>query len=147
MSEQNVLVSVVCLCYNQKPYVKEAIQSVLDQTYKNIQVIVVDDGSTDGSAAAIKEIVSSHPKVLFIELKENIGNCKAFNIGWRQSKGDFIVDLAADDVLHPERIEKQIDFFNQLDSSYGVVFTDAIYIDQKKINQVNPKRGCFSRSA
>lgn len=131
MSLKKPLVSVVCLCYNQARFVEEAINSVRSQTYDNIQLIVVDDASTDNSAAIIQQIVSKHPSIEYLLLPENVGNCAAFNRGLALAKGEFIIDLAADDVFMPERIERQVEFFSTLDASYGVVFTDAIYIDER----------------
>jgi glycosyltransferase involved in cell wall biosynthesis len=128
---QKPLVSVVCLCYNQAMFVGEAIQSVLDQTYPHIQLIVIDDASTDNSPAIISDTVSKHPSIEYLLLPENLGNCKAFNRGLLLAKGEFIIDLAADDVFMPERIERQVEFFSTLDASYGVVFTDAVYIDAR----------------
>lgn len=110
---------------------EEAIASVFSQTYRNIEVILADDGSTDGSAAVIKQLQQKYPALITIVSAENKGNCQAFNEAYRQSHGDFIIDLAADDVLMPYRIEKQINFFKGLDESHGVVFTDALYIDKK----------------
>ena len=125
------LVTVICLCYNQSRFVREAIQSVLDQTYSEIQLIVVDDASTDNSTAIINDLVVEHPSIETLFLKENYGNCRAFNHGLALAKGEFIIDLAADDVLMPERISQQINFFSTLDNSYGVVFTDATYINEE----------------
>jgi glycosyltransferase involved in cell wall biosynthesis len=126
----NPLVSIICLCYNHAHFIEEAIRSVLSQTYSNIQLIIVDDASTDDSATIIHKLIDQHPHVEVLFLKENLGNCKAFNQGLKLAKGDFIVDFATDDVMMPDRITKQVDFFKTLDSSYGVVFTDAIYIDE-----------------
>jgi glycosyltransferase involved in cell wall biosynthesis len=127
---QKPLVSVVCLCYNQARFVEEAINSVLAQTYANIQLIVVDDASTDNSAAIIREIASKHPTIEHLLLPENLGNCRAFNRALPLARGEFIIDLAADDVFMPDRIERQVEIFSSLDDSFGVVFTDAIYIDE-----------------
>lgn len=128
---QKPLVSVVCLCYNQASFVEEAITSVLTQTYPHIQLIVVDDASTDNSPVIIRSIVSKHPSIAYLLLPENLGNCRAFNRGLALAKGEFIIDLAADDVFMPERIERQVEFFSSLDASCGVVFTDALYIDEQ----------------
>ena len=125
------LVSVVCLCYNHERFVKEAITSVLDQTYSNIQVIVVDDCSRDESVSIIKRIISNHShKIQFLELKQNLGNCKAFNKGLGLVTGDFVIDFATDDVMLPDRIEKQLRFFEKQSENVGVVFTDADYINE-----------------
>jgi glycosyltransferase involved in cell wall biosynthesis len=123
------LVSVICLCYNHRRFIHEAVQSVLKQTYPHIELIIVDDASADDSIAVIHEILSNHPAIKFLSLKTNLGNCSAFNKGLALASGDFIIDFATDDVMLPDRIQKQIDFFSLLPTDYGVVFTDAIYID------------------
>ncbi len=124
------LVTVICLCYNHRQFVREAIASVLNQTYSPIEIIVVDDHSTDGSADEIRLFLKDHPSVEFLALSENIGNCRAFNEGWKIAKGDFVVDFATDDVMQPDRIAKQVHFFDT-HSDKGVVFTDAEYINEK----------------
>jgi glycosyltransferase involved in cell wall biosynthesis len=131
------LVTVICLCYNHERFVIDAIQSVLNQTYPSIELIVVDDASTDQSQRVIGDMIMLHPKITYIPLDENKGNCAAFNIGLRAAKGEFIVDLAADDVFLPERIDRQVRFFENHGREYGVVFTDATYIDASgsKLNQ------------
>jgi glycosyltransferase involved in cell wall biosynthesis len=123
------LVSVICLCYNQADYVREAIASVLDQTYDNIQMVVVDDASTDASVSVIEQFLKPFPHVTFLPLSQNIGNCKAFNHALVHARGEFIIDLAADDVLLPERVSKGVATFLTYDQSYGVNFTDAYWID------------------
>jgi len=131
MTEANTpLVSVICLCYNHSKYVVESIESVLAQTYENIELIVVDDASTDNSHAVIREFIESSPGISFIPLTKNVGNCRAFNIGWQASSGDYVIDLAADDLLLPERISLGIDCFLERGNDYGVHFGDARIIDK-----------------
>jgi glycosyltransferase involved in cell wall biosynthesis len=129
-SNSGPLVSVICLCYNHYKYVVEAIESVLSQTYTNIELIIVDDASTDGSKGVIQNFINNQPAVRFIPLAKNIGNCRAFNIGWQASSGDFIIDLAADDILLPERISTGVECFAKAGSQYGVHFGDAQIIDR-----------------
>jgi glycosyltransferase involved in cell wall biosynthesis len=124
------LVSVVCLSYNHENFVEEAIMSVKNQTYSNIELIIVDDHSTDESVKIIEEILPQLSGVRFIPLPANIGNCKAFNIGYSHVKGDYIIDLSADDVLMPERIAKGMKAFHEGDEKLGVNFTDAEIIDK-----------------
>jgi glycosyltransferase involved in cell wall biosynthesis len=130
---QTPLVSVICLCYNHARFVAETIQSVLAQTYKNIEIIVVDDASTDNSIAVIRDVISRSGRndIQFLPLPENIGNCAAFNQGLALAKGEYIIDLATDDYMVPERIARQVEFFLSLDESYGVVFSDAIYVNEE----------------
>jgi len=121
------LVSVICLCHNQLSYVREAIHSVWKQSYPEIELIVVDDGSTDGSKEMIRSLVKG-TEAGFIDIESPIGNCAAFNRGFFQSKGAYIIDLAADDALMPERILKGINTFIKSDA--GVTFCDVMNIDQ-----------------
>lgn len=123
------LVSVICLCHNHKAFVEEALKSVLQQTHTNVQLIVVDDASTDGSQKVISEFISQYPTIQFISLSQNVGSCKAFNIALASANGDFIIDLAADDVLLPERVEKGLDTFKKCGEDYGLQFSDAIIIN------------------
>lgn len=119
------LVTVICLCYNHARFVQEAIQSVLNQNYSNIQLIIVDDASSDTSVEAIKRMLAVHPTVEFLPLPANLGNCKAFNRGLELAKGEFLIDLAADDVLLPDRIETGVRELLAAGKAYGVHFSDA----------------------
>src|SRR5688572_3629948 len=123
------LVSIICVCHNHEHFITEALESVLKQTYSNLQIIIVDDASQDASVQRINKIVQHNTSIQLVALSQNIGLCKAFNRGLTLAKGDFIVDFATDDVMLPDRIQHQIDFFENLDDSYGVVFTDGCYID------------------
>jgi glycosyltransferase involved in cell wall biosynthesis len=125
------LVSVICLCYNHSSYVGEAIQSVFQQTYDEVELIVVDDGSTDGSPQEIRNLLDGLPNVEFLALEENQGNCKAFNQGLKLAQGKYVIDLAADDVLCPERIELGVKALEAVGESYAVHFTDAYFINKK----------------
>jgi len=117
------------LCYNHQKFVKQAIESVLHQTYDNVELIVVDDASNDGSRAVIKKASKIHGiKSIFNE--SNLGNCKSFNNGYRISKGKYLIDLAADDVLLPDRIQVGVKELEKKGNSYGVHFCDVELIDQ-----------------
>jgi glycosyltransferase involved in cell wall biosynthesis len=127
----NPLVSVICLCYNHERFVLEAIESVLNQTYSNIQLIVVDDYSEDGSIKIIQQLVERNPQITFLQLIKNSGNCAAFNQGLTLAKGQYIIDFATDDVMISDRIENQVNYFSKFDHQYGVVFTNADYINSE----------------
>ena len=124
------LVSVICLCHNHARFIRESIDSVLNQTYKPVEIIVVDDSSSDESREIIREIVRKHPIIQTIFTARNLGNCRAFNTGFSASEGKYIIDLAADDVLHPDRIRKGVELFEKVGDTFGVNFTDADYIDE-----------------
>ncbi len=113
------LVSVICLCYNHRRFVREAVESVLNQSYKNIQVIVADDASTDNSVEEIQSLKAPYPSIELLLLPKNLGNCKAFNEALKLAKGEFVIDFATDDVMMPDRIEKQVAFFGRLTPTVG----------------------------
>ena len=125
------LVTVICLCYNHSRFVREAIESVLNQKYSPIQIIVVDDASTDNSKEVIEQIVKQNPTIEFISLNKNLGNCKAFNRGLVLSKGEYLIDLAADDALLPTRIEEGVTALQHAGKEYGVNFSDAEIVNEK----------------
>jgi glycosyltransferase involved in cell wall biosynthesis len=126
----NPLVTVVCLCYNHKPFIRQAVESVVNQSYRPIQIIVADDASRDGSIEEIEKLSAEYPELECLLIAENIGNCRAFNRAYALAKGDYIIDFATDDIMLPDRITKQIQMFRSLDQSVGVVYTDATYIDE-----------------
>jgi glycosyltransferase involved in cell wall biosynthesis len=123
-------VSVICLCYNQAPYLQEALGSVWNQTYPDIQVIVVDDASTDNSGEVIKSLLKGKPDIPFIQNIENQGNCRSFNRALKLATGDYIIDFSLDDVMHADRVAAQVSFFETLDESFGVIYHNAEYINE-----------------
>jgi len=124
------LVTVMCLCYNQARFVAEAIQSVFNQTYNPIQLIVMDDGSTDRSAEIITQSLKDRSDVLFVRHSENVGYTKTLNEAISLAKGEWIIDLAADDVLLPNRLEEGIRLMTERGEKYGVHFSDAEMISE-----------------
>lgn len=125
------LVSIICLCYNHEQFVEEAILSALNQHYPKVEVIVVDDASTDNSRPVIDSICQNHSKVKKLYLDENVGNTKAFNMGYQLATGDYIIDFATDDVLMPDRLTKGLETFQQCGDNYDVNFCNAEEIDEK----------------
>ena len=104
------LVSVIIPCYNAEKYIVETIQSVISQTYENLEIIVINDGSTDRSVELIQTIIDPRCKLISVE---NGGVSKARNIGIKASKGDFIAFLDADDLYQKTNIEEKIVFLQQ----------------------------------
>lgn len=124
------LVSVICLSYNHARFIREALESVYQQDYQPVEIVVVDDHSTDGSQEIIEDLTRGRSDIQKIYLKENLGNCRAFNMGLGAVKGSFIIDLAADDVLMPDRVRMGVECLSGLGETYGVHFSDAEYIDK-----------------
>lgn len=103
------LVSVIIPTYNRKNTILASVNSVLNQTYKNIELIVVDDCSTDDTEKTVKSIDDS--RIKYIKLEKNSGACVARNKGIEISRGEFIAFNDSDDLWLPEKINSQLDFF------------------------------------
>jgi glycosyltransferase involved in cell wall biosynthesis len=112
------LVSVVIPCFNAERWITEAIDSCLRQTYSNVEVIVVDDGSTDGGP----RIVESYGDRVRLIRQSNAGGCVARNVGFAESNGVYIQFLDADDYIYPEKLARQIS--RMRDTECDVVFGD-----------------------
>jgi len=129
----NPLVSVIMPVYNAAEFLVEAIESILNQSYRNFEFLIVDDGSTDDSWKIIKKYQNKFPKLLkTFRLKKNInaaGN-GAVNAVLPEAKGEFIARMDADDVAHPQRLEKQVNFLLE-HPEIILVGTQAKVIDPK----------------
>src|SRR5690606_36538866 len=121
----------ICVCYNHEAFVKEAMESVFRQDYPHLEIIAIDDASTDQSATILEQLAAGNRPVTVLRNRENLGLCKSFNKALAIAKGEFIIDFATDDVMMPDRIRRQVEYFSNLDSTYGVVFTDALYVDER----------------
>ncbi len=106
------LVSVCIPVYNSQRWIKQTVESALNQTYDNIEIIMVDDGSTDKSWQILEEFKNFFPDKIKIFKQENKGACAARNKALRESKGDYIQWLDADDLLEKDKIEKQLKAIN-----------------------------------
>lgn len=103
-------VSIIVPCFNQAPYLGEALDSVLSQTYSNWECIIVDDGSTDETASVASRYTAMDQRFRFIQ-KENGGVASARNLGIQNSSGEFIVPLDGDDKLHSDYIRLAMEHF------------------------------------
>ena len=113
----NDLISVILPTYNSIKYLDNAIQSILNQTYKNFELLVINDGSTDGTTEYLKSQTDQRFKIYNLEV--NKGLVHALNLGLSEAKGQFIARMDSDDVSHPERFQKQLDLF-KLNPEIGI---------------------------
>jgi len=111
MIESSPFISVVMSVYNGEKYLAEAIESILNQTYKNFEFIIVNDGSRDKSIDIIKEYRTKDNRIVLID-RENKGLPYSLNEGISIAKGKYIARMDADDISLPERFEKQIEYMN-----------------------------------
>jgi len=145
-----MLVSVIIPAYNAQQFIAEALDSVFSQTYKNFEVIVINDGSTDGTQKLLERYKNKFGEQLIIINQSNQGQVIAKNNGLKVAKGEFIAFLDSDDKWAPEKLQLQLDLMSK-SSNIGLCYTEAILINEKgaKIGyrQVNDlyKGKCFER--
>jgi glycosyltransferase involved in cell wall biosynthesis len=128
----NPLVSILCLCYNQERFIKESLESIKAQTHKNFEIIICDDSSRDNSVEVIDGWIQNNPEILtkFVKHTENKGITKSLNEILNLSKGKYIQILALDDILMPDKFERQVAMLENAPANYTLVFSDANLIDQ-----------------
>ena len=115
----NPLVSVIIPVYNRENLIHRAIKSITDQTYKNLEIIVVNDGSTDNTEEKIKQIKDE--RIKYFKIKKNMGVSSARNKGIELSSGEIIALQDSDDESVPERIEKQLKLLLSSNREFGAV--------------------------
>ena len=114
-----------------------AIQSVLDQTYEDFELIVVDDGSTDNTEEVVKNF--GNDKIRYIRHEENKGAAAARNTGIRAARGEYIGFQDSDDEWLPVKLEKQIKVFETAPPEVGVVYTDMQRINERGSSSISVK--------
>ncbi len=110
-------VSIIIPCYNQASYVAEAIESALNQTHDNVEIVVINDASTDNSAEVIKPYANKYTNVIFLDEKVNRGVVGARNLAISRAGGGYILPLDADDGIDPTFAEKAVKI---LDSDFDI---------------------------
>jgi glycosyltransferase involved in cell wall biosynthesis len=128
----DVLVSVIMAAYNGERYIAESIQSALDQTFAGLEVIVIDDGSTDGTAAVVKAMAAKDPRVVYLH-QANGRQGKARNNGIRNARGDVIAFLDQDDLWVPHKLEVQL--AAMAERYADVVFSDGFLFREDAIHE------------
>jgi glycosyltransferase involved in cell wall biosynthesis len=124
MNENTPLISVVMITYQHEKYIAEATQSILDQTFENFELIIVNDGSTDRTEEIIKSFQDSRIKYIY---QENQGPSAAANNGILASSGKYIAVMSGDDVCYPQRLEIQYEYLQK--SGHKIVFSWVDFID------------------
>jgi len=129
-SKVNPLVSVVIPTYNRAGLLSRAVESVLNQTYPNFELIVMDDCSTDGTESVVKGFQDY--RIRYIRHKKNQGAPIARNNGIKAAKGEYIAFQDSDDEWLPTKLEKEVNAFNSAPSDLGVVYTSFWLVDNDK---------------
>ncbi len=128
MSE-NPLISVVCASYNHEKYIETFINSLINQTYSNWELIIVDDCSSDNNVSEIKKFVESDNRIHLFEQEFNQGPGAALNRAFSESKGEIIVDMASDDSLKNDYFEFVVNTFNTR-PEIGVIYSPLDVMDE-----------------
>lgn len=139
MHIRNPDVSVVIPVYNRESTIKKALRSVLNQTFEDFEVIVVDDGSIDNTQQVVSSIYD--PRIKYIRNEKNRGAPVARNRGIKYSRGKYVALLDSDDWWLPEKIEKQVKILDNESKKTGVVYTDLIYKNEDKSKYKILKKG------
>jgi len=111
-------VSVITPVYNAEEFLKETVDSVLNQTYTSFEHLLIDDCSTDNSAAIIKEFSKRDSRVKYLKLEENSGAAVARNTGLENAKGRYIAFIDSDDKWYPEKLKRQLSFMKKNDKAF-----------------------------
>lgn len=127
------LVSVLMTNYNRESTVKESVESVLNQTYRHLRMIVIDDGSDDRSMEILEEIRSRDDRLEIWHLDQNVHICRATNFGFSKVTGEYLARIDSDDVWYPEKLEKQLSFL-QNNPEYRICFSWIDLIDEYGCN-------------
>jgi glycosyltransferase involved in cell wall biosynthesis len=105
-----MLVTVLMSVYNAKSYLGDAIESILNQTYRDFEFIIIDDGSIDGSREIIQKYAMNDSRIIYVKNKTNIGLAKSLNKGVKLAKGEYIARQDADDFSATNRLEIQLNY-------------------------------------
>lgn len=119
-------VSIIIPIYNSEKYLKQCLESIINQTYKNIEIICINDGSTDNSEKIIKDYLKTNKNITYLK-QPNAGQSIARNKGLEKATGDFILFVDSDDFIEKNMVEKLIDPLTK-SSKIDLTFAIIIYI-------------------
>jgi len=135
MNNDTPLVSIIVSCYNHEAYIEECILSILNQTYDNIELIVIDDGSSDSSAKILEKLQQKH--AFYFERQANQGLTKTLNKAIKMAKGKYIAPLGSDDIILPNKTEIQVNYLEER-NDIAVVGGSILCIDRN--GELTPKQ-------
>jgi len=124
-------ISVIMSVYNDQGYLGESVESILNQTFKDFEFIIIDDGSKDKSVKIIKDYIKKDKRIFLIENKKNIGLTKSLNEGLKKARGKYIARMDVGDVSFPNRLKKQFKFLEE-NRDVFLNFTGVNFVDEDK---------------
>lgn len=158
---ENKKVSVILPTFNGAKFIDRAISSVLNQTFRNLEILVVDDGSSDNTFEVVLNFSKQDARVIYLKNEKNLGIQRSLNLALKSSKNEYIARIDDDDEwIDKEKLEKQINFLNE-NQDYFLVGTGTIVVDENRkelFRFLNPKtndeirrsllkRNCFTHSS
>lgn len=120
------LLSIIIPVYNAEKYIGTTLNSIYEQTYKNFEIILVDDCSSDNSAGIIKEEMNRHPEIVYHLQEKNMGAAVARNTALTIAKGRYVAFLDSDDIWKPEKTEKQLRLLEEKDGAFSFTAIEMI---------------------
>ena len=129
-------ISVIVPVYNVEQYLERCAESIINQTYKNVEIILVDDGSTDSSGRLCDELAKKDDRIMVVNTEKNMGVVKGRNHLIDLANGKYIAFLDADDYWHSQKLEKQINFMKEKGAAISCTEYTRVREDETKINEV-----------
>ncbi len=153
-------ISVVMSVYNSEKFLDAAIKSILEQSFKNFEFIIINDGSTDNSSEIIKKYIENDKKIVLINNKKNLGRAKSRNEGLKIARGKYVAILDSDDIALPERLGEQYNFLGKnrefflvgssaynIDEQGGILTTHKSISNPSKVVNKLARRNCIYHSS
>ena len=126
------LVSVIIPAYNAEQFIAKTLESVLSQTYQNIEILVIDDGSTDTTAEVVKSFAQKDSRIILLR-QSNAGVAAARNLAIQKSQGEYIAAIDADDIWYPQNLEKQVKCLIKSEPSVGIAYSWSVDINEQDL--------------
>lgn len=139
MQTKTPKISVLMSAYNSEKYIAEAIESILNQTFKDFEFIIINDGSTDKTAEIIEKYAKKDVRIRFVNNTKNQGIIAALNPGFAMCRGEYIARMDSDDISLPERFAKQVKYMDQ-HPECGVLGTSIIIFDKENSKEYIQKK-------
>lgn len=149
-------VSVIMPTYNAERYLRSSINSILNQTYQNFELIIIDDCSTDATPTILEEYSEKDDRVKTITNRKNLGPAKSRNKGIKMARGKYIAVQDSDDISLPERLERQVEYLERnkdvvilgtsayiIDDEGEPIGEDTVPVEDKKIRKILSRRNCL----
>jgi glycosyltransferase involved in cell wall biosynthesis len=137
-SKYKYLISIITPCFNSQEHIIETIESVINQTYKNWELILVDDNSNDKTVKIINSFIENDNRIILISSKKNSGSGYSRNLAIDKARGQFYTFLDSDDTWYPKKLQKQLDFI--LSNNYILTYTNYDVINSKNIRHIKNKK-------